>query len=98
MSVLEWQTGIVMRKLGAILLGFGYMVLLIESLRVSIAWWRDELGDPDPLELLLLAVLPLLTWIWWRYLSIFRRNCDKVQCALPNDRPANSSPPPKSDR
>lgn len=82
-----------MRRLGAILLGFGYMVLLIESLRVGNAWWRDELSDPGPLEWLLLAALPLLGWIWWRYLSIFRPGCDKVQCRVPDDRPAKSSPP-----
>jgi len=82
-----------MRKLGAILLGFAYMVLLIESVRVAVAWWRNELGDPDPLEWFLLAVLPLLAWVWWRYLSMFRPGCDKIQCTLPADQ-VSCSPPP----
>ena len=86
-----------MRRLGAILLGFGYMVLLIESLRVGVAWWRDELNDPGPEEWLLLGVLPVLAWIWWRYLSIFRPGCGKVQCGLPDIRPEKPSPPAKED-
>ena len=83
-----------MRKLGAILLGFGYMVLLIEALHVGIAWWRDELNDPGIVEWLLLAVLPALAWIWWRYLSIFRSGCGRGQCGLPDDQPPKSPPPP----
>lgn len=87
-----------MRKLGAILLGFGYMVLLIESLHVGVAWWRGELNDPGPLEWLLLGTLPLLAWIWWRYLSIFRPGCDKAQCGLPDGQAAKPSPSNQEDR
>jgi len=87
-----------MRRLGAILLGFGYMVLLIESLHVAVAWWRDELNDPGPLEWLMLGILPVLAFIWWRYLSIFRPDCAKTQCGLPDDPPAKPSPPRETDR
>lgn len=80
------------RRLAAILLGFGYMVLLIESLHVGVAWWRDELPEPGPLDWLLLATLPILAWIWLRYLSIFRPGCDKVQCVLPDDSGTKPSP------
>lgn len=86
-----------MRKLAAILLGFGYMVLLIESLHVAVAWWQGELPEPEPLQWLLMAMLAPLAWIWWRYLSIFRKGCDKVQCGLPEDPPVKSSPAAKSD-
>jgi len=69
------------------------MVLLIESLHVGTAWWRGELSDPGPLEWLLLAVLPVLAWIWWRYLSIFRPGCESVHCRLPGEPTVKRSPP-----
>ena len=69
-----------MRKLVLLLLGFGYMVLLIESVRVGVAWWRGELKEPGIVEWLLLAALPLVALIWWRYLSIFRPGCGKRGC------------------
>jgi hypothetical protein len=28
----------------------------------------------------------LLAWIWWRYLSMFRKDCGKAACALPEER------------
>lgn len=84
-----------MLRLGAILLGFAYMVLLIESLRVGVAWWRGELQDPEPLDWVLLGALPALAWIWWRYLSIFRPGCDKAHCRLSANPPTESAGPPK---
>ena len=61
--------------------GFAYMVLLIEAVRAAVAWWRGELAQPDWSDMALIAILPLLIGIWWRYLSPFGRNCHK--CALP---------------
>lgn len=87
-----------MRKLAAILLGFGYMVLLIESVRTGVAWWHGELTDPSPLQWLMLAALPVLAWIWWRYLSVFRPGCGTAGCQLPDDRPAKPAPPDKAGR
>lgn len=81
-----------MRKLAALLLGFAYMVLLIESVRVATAWWSGALKHPDITEWLLLAALPLLAWIWWRYLSVFRKDCGKIHCALP-ERESSPTPP-----
>jgi len=92
-----WRKGPVIRRLGAILLGFGYMVLLIESLHVGVAWWRDELTNPGPLEWLMLGILPVLGWVWFRYLSIFRPGCGKVQCGLPDSQVAKPPPPAKED-
>ncbi len=69
-----------MRRLGLILLSFGYAVLLFEALRTADAWWHGEIESPGLVELLEVAALPVLAWIWWRYFS-FRR-CTGAQCAL----------------
>jgi ABC-type Fe3+-siderophore transport system permease subunit len=61
--------------------GFTYMVLLIEAIRTAVAWWRGELAQADWSDIALITALPLLVWIWWRYLSPFGRDCPK--CALP---------------
>lgn len=67
-----------MTLLGA---GFAYMVLLIEALRAAVAWWHGELTQPGWSDMALIALLPLLVWVWWRYISPFGRDCPK--CALP---------------
>ena len=70
-----------MRRAALLAAGFAYMVLLIEALRAAVAWWKGELAQPGWTDMILLAALPLLVWIWWRYLSPFGRDCRK--CALP---------------
>lgn len=77
-----------MRRALALLLGFAYMVLLIEGIRVAVAWWKGELADPGLVDGLLLASLPVLAWIWWRHFSVF--GCKKG-CALP---PKDGDAPP----
>ena len=70
-----------MKRAALLAAGFGYLVLLIESLHAAVAWWHDELAPPGGSDILLIALLPVLIWIWWRYLSPFGRDCQK--CALP---------------
>ena len=72
-----------MKRFGLLLLGFGYMVLAIEALRIGVAWWNGEIEQPGWEEGLMLASLPLLAWIWWRYLSPFGPG--RGQCLLPGD-------------
>ena len=79
-----------MRRLVLLAAGFAYMVLFIESVRATVACWRGE-ADLGPLDYALVGLLPLLAWIWWRYLSIFRKDCGKAACILPPD--ANDRPP-----
>jgi len=69
------------KRIALLATGFAYMVLLIEALRAAVAWWHGELTQPDWMDITLIAVLPVLIWIWWRYLSPFGRDCQK--CALP---------------
>lgn len=72
-----------MRRLLLLAAGFAYMVLLIEAVRAAVAWWQGEavLGWAD---YVLLGALPLLAWVWWRYLSMFRRACGRAICVPPN--------------
>lgn len=72
-----------MKRLLLLAAAFGYMVLLIEAIRAAVAWWRDELMQPDWGDIALIALLPVLIWAWWRYLSPFGRECSS--CLLPPD-------------
>lgn len=80
-----------MRKTLLLAAGFAYMVLLIEAVRAAVAWWQGE-GEPAPLDYALVAALPLLAWVWWRYLSVFRRDCGRAGCVAP------PQDPPRQDR
>ncbi len=80
-----------MRRFLLLVAGFAYMVLLIEAVRATVAWWRGE-AELGMLDYALIGALPVLAWIWWRYLSMFRKNCGKAACALPEDR----GDPPRS--
>lgn len=73
-----------MKRLLLLGAAFGYMVLLIEAIRAAVAWWRGELAQPGWDDIALLGLLPVLAWIWWRYVSPFGRNCTK--CALPPEK------------
>jgi hypothetical protein len=73
-----------LKRIALLAAGFAYMVLLIEALRAAVAWWHDELAQPGWTDIALIGVLPLLIWIWWRYISPFgRADCQK--CALPRE-------------
>jgi hypothetical protein len=74
-----------MRKVLLLAAGFAYMVLLIEAVRAAVAWWLGE-AALDPLDFALIGALPILAWVWWRYLSMFRKDCGKAACALPENR------------
>jgi len=73
-----------MRRLLLLAAAFAYMVLLIESLRAAVAWWHGE-AALGLLDYLLIAALPLLAWIWLRHFSMFRKDCAKGVCVLPDD-------------
>jgi hypothetical protein len=74
-----------MRRFALLAAGFAYMVLLIEAVRATVAWWRGE-AALGPADYALIGALPLLAWIWWRYLSMFRKDCGKAACSLPEER------------
>jgi hypothetical protein len=60
-----------------------FFAWLVAALLRAQAWWRGELTQPAVLDLLLLASLPLLVWVYFRYLSVF--GTGKGQCLLPGD-------------
>ena len=71
-----------MKRVALIAAAFAYMVLLIEAIRAAVAWWKGELAQPGWSDIALIVLLPVLVWIWWRYISPFGRpDCQK--CALP---------------
>lgn len=70
-----------MKRLALLALGFAYMVLLIEALRATVNWWNAVPPPPTFLDYALIALLPVLAWIWWRYLSVF--NCQR-SCRVPD--------------
>ena len=82
-----------MRRLLLLAAAFAYMVLLIESLRAAVAWWHGE-ATLSLLDYLLIAALPLLAWIWLRHFSMFRKDCAKGACGLPDEKTG----PPASGR
>jgi hypothetical protein len=60
-----------------------FFAWLVAALLRAQAWWRGELAEPGGLDLVLLASLPLLVWVYFRYLSVFGKG--KGQCLLPPD-------------
>jgi D-alanyl-D-alanine carboxypeptidase/D-alanyl-D-alanine-endopeptidase (penicillin-binding protein 4) len=75
------MSGAGVKRIALLAAGFAYMVLLIEAIRAAVAWWSGELAQPDWADIALIALLPVLAWIWWRHISPFGRECPK--CALP---------------
>lgn len=63
-----------------LILAFAFigMVVGIEGLRRAVDWWRGLLVMPTPLDYLLMGSLPLLGWLWWRYVSPFGKG--RGQC------------------
>lgn len=64
------------RRFLTLLFAFAAMVLGIEGIRRAVDWWNGI--PPAPLDFVLIACLPLLAWLWWRYLSPFGKG--RGQC------------------
>lgn len=72
-----------------VLLVPAFFVWLVAALLRVQSGWRGELTAPGTVDLLLIASLPLLAWLWFRYLSVFGKG--RGQCLLPPD-PQDRSP------
>ena len=66
------------------LLGMAYAALTLAAVITAHDWWQGEIADMRWYHWLLLACLPLLAWIYLRYLSVFAPG--KGQCLLPQSR------------
>ncbi|MDO8959734.1 MAG: hypothetical protein Q7U85_08385 [Rhodocyclaceae bacterium] len=76
------------RRFLTLLLAFAAMVVGIEGIRRAVDWWNAALPAPTFIDYVLIASLPLIAWLWWRYLSPFRRSC---ACQTPVSPPAPAS-------
>ncbi len=63
-----------MQRLGAILIAFGFSVLIYEALRVGAAWWSVEMESMGLEHILVLAGLPVFGFVAWRHLRPRRPN------------------------
>jgi hypothetical protein len=66
---------VVGRRFLTLVLAFAGMVLGIEGIRTAVDWWHGVLPAPTFVDYVLLASLPVIGWLWWRYLSPFRKAC-----------------------
>ncbi len=66
-------------------LWMGFAFILFQSVTVTVAWWGGELTRVGLREGFWIGLLPVWIFVYFRYFSIFRRNCDA--CRLPPDRP-----------
>ena len=75
-----------MKRLARWLLVMAYTALALAAVITARDWWQGEITDMRWYHWLLLTCLPLLAWIYLRYLSVFAPG--KGQCLLPQDREA----------
>jgi hypothetical protein len=79
----------VARKLLSLVLAFAAMVVGIEGLHRAADWWNGVLREPTFTDWALVAALPLIAWLWWRYVSPFgkgRGQCLVGTCRAPEER------------
>ena len=75
-----------MKPLARWLLVMAYTALVLAAVITARDWWQGDIAEMRWYHRLLLACLPLLAWIYLRYLSVFAPG--KGQCLLPQDREA----------
>ena len=81
-----------MKRLAWLIVAFALLVSGIESLHILAAWWQAGRPPPGPEELLSIAALALVVFVWWRH-SVF--NCRRSTCLLPaDDDPRRRDPAP----
>lgn len=58
--------------------------LMIAALKVTLAWWRNEILLTEDGNWIWVSLFPILLVVWWRYFSIF--GCKEPACLLPNEK------------
>ena len=57
-------------------LGLWVLLLLIfQSVTVTVAWWRQSPAESEPWETVWIGLLPVWIFFYIRYFSILRRDC-----------------------
>lgn len=82
-----------MKFIGRVLLLAAYLALLVEAVRTTADWWSGKLAHPGLWDAVFIATLPLLVWVWWRWLSPFGRG--RGDCLLPEDEAPGKPRPPR---
>jgi len=76
----------VKKRIIAVLLWFAGGFAFIQSLHVTVAWWKGEIAVMTLADWFWVAMLPVLLYLYFRYVSIFR--CKEPACLRPpEDRP-----------
>lgn len=73
-----------------VILGVAFAVLFLDSIVTAVHWWRGELVTPTVLDWIEIGLLPLLLFVYLRYFSIFKPECQV--CELPEN-PSHRMPP-----
>lgn len=60
-------------------LGLVFMFSMIQSVTVSVVWWRDELAETGVWEWFWVGSLPILIIVYLRYFSVLRPDCTPCQ-------------------
>jgi len=71
------------RFLIAFVLWMAFAFGLLQSVSVTVVWWRGEQGA-GPWEWLWIGLLPVWLYVFFRYYSIFRPGCRA--CLPPEDK------------
>ncbi len=58
----------------AFVLWMAFAFSFLQSVTVTVAWWKGEL-TAGVREWLWIALLPVWVWVYFRYYSIFRQGC-----------------------
>lgn len=66
------------RRFLILICAFATMVAGIEGVRRAVDWWRGVLPAPTFIDYALIACLPIVAWLWWRFASPFGKG--RGQC------------------
>jgi uncharacterized membrane protein YbhN (UPF0104 family) len=79
----------VLRAALGVIAGALLFLAVIQSLTVTVAWWRDALQAMRAADRFWILLLPILIGVYFRFFSIFRPDC---HACLPEDRRTQSGP------
>ena len=79
----------VLRTALGLIAGALLFLAVIQSLTVTVAWWRNELQAMHAADWFWILLLPVLIGIYLRFFSIFRSDC---RACLPDDHGTQRGP------
>jgi len=79
----------VLRAVLWLIAGALLFLAVIQSLTVTVSWWRNELHAMRAMDWFWILLLPVLIGVYLRFFSIFRPDC---RACLPDDRRTQRGP------